>query len=478
MRAAFQHFLRALLAVCLPHLAACAGGQAAPPTAAQRVIILTDIEADPDDTQSLVRLLLYSNEIEIEGLIATTSVFQKERTAPDSIRAVIEAYGEVKPNLDLHAPGYPAAGTLLGRIRSGLPVYGMNGVGPDMDSEGSDWIIRRLEEDDARPLWISIWGGPNALAQALYRIRETRSEDDARRLINKLRVYAISDQDDSGAWIRTNFPDLFYIVSPGGQGNATWFAMTKPQAGDDTDISARWLSENIQQGHGPLGAVYPGVIYGLEGDTPAFLGLVPNGLNVPEHPDWGGWGGRYELYTPDRARTDPDGWNGGVPVLQETRAIWTNAVDTYAPRVSDTAYRDNRVTIWRWRGDFQNDFAARIDWTVHPLTGANHPPLAQLAHPAELTVQAGQTFTLDAGPSSDPDGDGLSFLWFNYPEAGSLDVEIPVSAAGDSRKADVVAPDVAQSETAHFILRVTDSGAPPLARYQRVVVTIEPAQSP
>ena len=65
----------------------------------QRLIVLTDIEADPDDTQSLVRLLLYSNSIDVEGLIATTSVWQKTRVAPESIRRVIGAYGEVQPEV-------------------------------------------------------------------------------------------------------------------------------------------------------------------------------------------------------------------------------------------------------------------------------------------------------------------------------------------------------------------------------------------
>ena len=52
----------------------------------RRVVILTDIEADPDDTQSMVRLLLYSNVIDIKGLIATTSVWQKMKVVPESIK--------------------------------------------------------------------------------------------------------------------------------------------------------------------------------------------------------------------------------------------------------------------------------------------------------------------------------------------------------------------------------------------------------
>ena len=72
-----------------------------------RLIVLTDMGADPDDQQSLVRLLLYSNEIDIEGLIATTSVWQRETVRKDLIDEIVSAYGKIQPNLMLHAPGYP-----------------------------------------------------------------------------------------------------------------------------------------------------------------------------------------------------------------------------------------------------------------------------------------------------------------------------------------------------------------------------------
>ncbi len=188
-------------------------------------------------------------------------------------------------------------------------------------------IIRALEASDERPLWVAAWGGSNTLAQALWTIRNTRSGPEAKRLISKLRVYTISDQDDTGPWIRKEFPELFYIVSPGGYGAATWTGINTVVEGiDNTTISNDWLSKNIQQGHGPLGSAYPDVAYGLEGDTPTFLGLIANGLNTPEHPDWGGWGGRYTLRLPERSTLDPNGFTGGVPIPQETRPIWTNAV--------------------------------------------------------------------------------------------------------------------------------------------------------
>jgi Protein of unknown function (DUF1593) len=450
-----------------------------------RVIILTDIEADPDDTESLVRLMVYSNLIDIKGLIATTSTHMRNRVHPESIQKVIRAYGKVKANLAKHEAGYPDAETLARLVKQGIPEYGMHGIGEGKDSQGSEWIIKVLEEKDERPLWISVWGGANTLAQALYKIRKTRREADAHRLIAKLRVYTISDQDDTGIWVRNNFPDLFYIVSPGGYGGSTWSAILEYAPGfNDEVISNKWLAQNIQEGHGPLGAVYPDVAYGMEGDTPSWLSLIPNGLNAPEHPNWGGWGGRYELYKPELADIDVAGFTGGVPIEPETRAIWTKAADRYSPfvyneygraiRVDTPSHASNKVTLWRWREDFQNDFAARMDWCTKSYREANHPPVPVLAHPEEMTVKSGEVFTLDASGSTDPDGDNLSYVWFQYPEAGSYKDPIKIAGAENIPRLFITVPAVKKTETVHFILKVTDKGTPQLSRYKRVVVNILP----
>ena len=449
-----------------------------------RVIILTDIEADPDDTQSLVRLLLYSNQIDIKGLIATTSCWHKKRVDPESITKVIQAYGKVQPNLTKHEAGFPDAETLLMKVKQGIAKYGMLGVGDGKDSQGSDWIIKVLEEKDERPLWISIWGGANTLAQALYKIKNTKTETEANKLIAKIRVYTISDQDDSGIWIRNNFPDLFYIVSPGDHyGSATWIAINSNVDGINNDeISNHWLAQNIQQGHGPLGAAYPDVAWGMEGDTPSWLSLIPNGLNEAEHPDWGAWGGRYELYKPDFATLKKG--DSDVPLAPETREIWTNAIDSYTPyihndygravRKDTVSFSDNKVTLWRWRDDFQNDFAARMDWCTKTYQEANHPPVPVLGHSEQITVKSGEGFGLDASGSTDPDGDNLSYLWFNYPEAGSYKKLIKIGGAENVHGAYVIAPEVEKNETTHFILKVTDKGKPHLSRYKRVIVNIIP----
>ncbi|MGM0621112.1 MAG: nucleoside hydrolase-like domain-containing protein, partial [Bacteroidota bacterium] len=72
-----------------------------------RILILTDIENEPDDAQSLVRFLLYSNQFDVEGIVATTSCWQRDQTAEWRIHEIVDAYGKVRDNLEKHEPGYP-----------------------------------------------------------------------------------------------------------------------------------------------------------------------------------------------------------------------------------------------------------------------------------------------------------------------------------------------------------------------------------
>ena len=71
-----------------------------PYVAKPRVIVMTDIANEPDDQMSMVRLLVYSNQLDIEGLVATTSTWMKRDGAPRrDLHKVIAAYGKVQPNL-------------------------------------------------------------------------------------------------------------------------------------------------------------------------------------------------------------------------------------------------------------------------------------------------------------------------------------------------------------------------------------------
>jgi hypothetical protein len=452
-----------------------------PAFAKQRVIVLTDIENEPDDTQSMVRFLTYSNHWDVEGLIATTSVHQRDKTAAGSIRILIEAYAKVRDNLLKHEPGYPTADYLLSVLREGRAAYGMTAVGPGMDSPGSEMIIQVVDRDDPRPVWAPVWGGPNCLAQALWKVRMTRAPDDVEKFVAKLRVYTISDQDDSGPWLRKTFPNLFYIASPGihaggAYHHSTWSGISGDNfhgrfvGADFSIVDNPWLDRHICS-KGPLGAQYPITKYLMEGDTPSFLYLINNGLGDPEHPDWGSWGGRYEFYTPRMRK-----WHAEP----ETRPFWTDAEDEVLG-VDGKWHTSNKATIWRWRSAYQNDFAARMDWTIKPYAEANHPPAAKLNHPNRLNAKSGERVNLSAEGSSDPDGNALSYEWIYYSEPGTFVIANARTGApfkiedANKIKAWFTAPRVTKPETMHVILAVTDQGAPALTRYQRVIITIYPA---
>jgi hypothetical protein len=463
-------------------LVAFAVGACSNPAAAEklRVLVLTDIENEPDDAMSTVRFLTYANQWDVEGLVATTSVHQRDKTAAWRIREIVEAYRKVRDNLEKHEPGYPTADHLLSVLREGRPAYGMAAVGPGMDSPGSDRIVEALDRADPRPVWVLVWGGPNCLAQALWKLRMSRSPDDVDRLVSKLRVYTISDQDDSGPWIRKTFPNLFYIASPGFHAggayhHATWSGISGDNfhgrfvGADFGIVDNPWLDQHVRS-KGPLGAQYPQTKFLMEGDTPSFLHLIDNGLGNPERPDWGSWGGRYELYTP-RTRK----WF----LEPETRPFWTDAEDEVLG-VDGKWHQSNKATIWRWRSAYQNDFAARMDWTIKPYAEANHPPVPKLRHSDRLQAKAGERVELGAEGSTDPDGHGLTYEWIHYGEPGTLAIAAARTGAplriehANTIDASFVAPVVTKPETLHIVLAVTDRGAPPLTRYRRVIVTIVP----
>ena len=463
-----------------------------PPVARPRVIIISDMGNEPDDQMSMVRLLLYSNELRIEGLIASTSTWQKQAVHPETMEALVRAYAQVEPNLAKHAAGWPSAEELLAKIHPGQTAYGIEATGPGKDSAGSRAIAAAIERDDPEPLWICLWGGSNTLAQALQSLRQKHSGSELDALVGKLRVSSISDQDDAGAWIRKEFPHLFYIVQPSDQKGDDYYAATwtgisgdryyrNGEGADFTTVTNEWLDKNVRS-KGSLGKVYPKFMFIMEGDTPSYMNLLGNGLSGYQRPDWGGWGGRY-IYRQPRGETHPIWTQGG----DEFRRI--NSQDTVVG-VDGKEHVSDQATIWRWRNAFQNDFAARIDWTYLDFAHANHNPVAIVngtegVAPIYLNAEVGKPFTLDASQSSDADGQHLSFAWFQYAEAGwadgnvgTMQIDVP-----DAAKTVVTATSVCHENwlplipckgdgKAHIILAVTDDGSPRLTSYRRVIVTI------
>jgi len=448
-----------------------------------RVVVLTDISYDePDDAESLVRYLLYANEFDTEGLIATTSIWRwraKDEIRPDMIRKAVEAYGKVRNNLLVHADGYPTETSLLGVIKEGRLGEGMEAVGEGKSTEASRHIISVVDKEDERPVWIQLWGGAIDLAQALWDVKNTRSEKEVKDFVAKLRVYEIGGQDSTGAWIAHTFPDIFWIrsavqfqgISRRVDNNKKW---EKARGGNESVFEADWIDEHIQS-HGPLGAQYPAPHYKHEGDTPAFLHLLPTGLATPEQINYGNWGERFS----SEKQKNPHAVNP-VEGQEQFEPYWmyAGASDTWS--YGSTTYEDNIFApLFRWRTAFQHDFAARMDWSITPdYDDANHNPIAILngekgKEIIHLKAKCGEKIQLSAEGSTHPDGDRLSYEWYQYEEPGSYRGKINIKHDSE-QVATFQAPKVKEPETIHIILTVKDNGEPGLYAYRRVIVKVSP----
>lgn len=466
------HFFRTLLGV-FAVLAASSTAIAKP-----RVIVMSDIGGtEPDDKQSFIRLLLYSNELDIVGLIGANSQFGATRGDSTQFINIINQWNAVRPNLLLHADGWPTADELKAVVCEGQrQVVGMAGVGEDWDTAGSQWIIERLQDDDERPLWVLAWGGINTLSQALWRIQQSdRSQAEKDALVAKLRVYDIAGQDDSGAWIAHTFPDIFYIRS-GKQFMSfsyrrDWQGQPQ-QDGDLTVVNWNWFIANVRA-HPPYGTNYPSAAYMFEGDTPSFLYLLDNGLGSPEHPDYGSWGGRFSA-----EKVSPPTRYSGKDNSAYMPAYMYNDTETDAIDFQGTGYNTIFTPLWRWRYDYQNDFAARMNWTVATtFTAANHEPVAVVQGdattlPVRQQVLAGQTVTLSATGSTDPDADTLTYEWWNYAEVGTLATEIDPADAGAAVTTITVPADALPGDAIHMVLTLRDDGTPVLTSYRRVILDV------
>ncbi len=421
----------------------------ADPNYKPRVINTTDLGADPDDKQSMVRQFAAANVFDIEGLVVSTGCWRKNQSNTDMLDSLVDAYSEAYPNLKIHADGYPTPNYIRSISVMGQLGYGMGDVGEGKDSAGSDMVIAAADKDDPRPVWVLGWGGMNVAAQAIWKVKETRTPTEFQAFLNKLRLFDILGQDDAGAWISKNFPEVFYIRATGVYG---W-------APSDED-----LAEHIQN-HGPLGEAYPNRKWATEGDSPAFMHLYPNGLNDPEEIDQGSWGGRFDTVK-----------KAGIRSMSAVDPVVESSYDQYFMYGNSS---EGSGAIQRWKTGYDNDFAARMDWSItENYEDANHHPIAVLngdksLNILEVSAKAGAEVVLKANGSSDPDGDGLNYSWSYYAEPSSYVGEVEIQGAS-AVSATLKVPEDASGTTLHLILEVYDSGEPSLYAYRRLIVSVLP----
>jgi len=449
---------RFIILILLAGLALQSTGVLAQQREKPRVIATTDGEID--DQSSMVRFLMYASDYDIAGIVQVNGV-QKDGHSKDRwIEAQIAHYAECLPNLRLHHPDYPDAEYLLSVLKVGNEIREDMYKSPPLlaDSEGAQLIIRTLLDDDPRPVHILAWGGANTQANALWQIKEYYSAEEWARAVAKARLYCIWYQDGGGKWIEENLPEIVIYESGAPDRDGAWryvwdymsvdyyFKERLSQNPPELQVimDKPWLAEHITTGHGPLCAAYPQE-YTSEGDTPSFLPLMDNGLE--QHLDYriGGWGGRPETVAGNHMQDGKDLNKDGV--------------------------LDTHWVFQRWLPAAQNDWAARADWCVKPYDQANHPPVVLSAPEPIQEATPGQTLRLKI-KAEDPDGDTLTYHWWQYREAGSYPREVTVRDAGKQNAALTLPVDANPGETIHLICEITDNGVPALKRYQRVLITV------
>lgn len=472
-----------------------------------RTIITTDGEVDDQDTY--IRMLLYLNEFDVEGMVYSSSQWhwkgdgkgtpftsEMENTArlygertelrwPGTtwMQEMIDRYATVYENLKLNDESYPSPEYLKSIIKVGnIDFEG------DMakETEGSEFIKDILLDDEGGPVYVQVWGGTNTLARALKSIQEefeaTNQWDQVyKKVSDKTFIYTVLDQDATyRKYVEPNWPDIRVIYNSAQFWSFAYaWPMVVPE-GLKPYMQGPWFAENILFNHGELLEAYytwgdgrqidndwdhtQGSMEQVkernmnqydfisEGDSPAYFYLMDFGLRAIEDPSYGGLGGRFV-----QSPTNPRRWEDGRHVTDLN---------------PETGEEESSYPQVRWIKALQNDFAARADWCVMDFDQANHAPNVELISDKDMIAKAGETLLLEA-TASDPDNDELIYNWWQYKEAGTCETLMTIENSA-SQKATVTIPETAQKEsTIHFILEVSDSGTPTLTRYARIVVTIE-----
>lgn len=441
-----------------------------------RVIVTSDGEID--DECSMVRFLLYANEWDIEGIITSSSQYhwQGHKWAGDNwIDPYLEAYKKVYPNLLKHDKNYPTPEylrkrTVLGNVKSE----------GDMEEEtaGSELIVKvLLDETDKRPVWLQAWGGTNTIARALKTIEEKHPEK-MEDVANKIRFFFIWEQDNTyQEYIRKHWGKYNILTIISDQFIVYFYHWKKYLLEEQQKyLVGSWMNSNIKNGHGDLCALYKSHDNGdfrSEGDSPAYFHVIPTGLRNEEHPDWGGWGGRY-VKVRENTWLDPveeEGYEYPEGRWYTSNAWGRTRLKKEIP--NDTMLLNYLEPSWRWVDVIQNDFAARADWCVKSYEDANHAPIVRLKNKLDILAKVGDRINLSADGTKDPDGDKLTYKWWYYKEAGSYKGEVAISGSNKIKSSIVVPSDAKKGDTIHIICEVTDNGEPSLTRYQRTVITVE-----
>lgn len=495
-----------------------------------RTIITQDAEVD--DQNSLRHFLFYANEVDLQGIVQTSSKFhwigvpgavkpEKKKdddfgfsiengpydeeyrwTGTEWMFKVIDDYEKDYPNLCKHADGYPTPDYLRSITKIGNIGYEGEMEKP---SDGSELIRERILDDDERTLYLQVWGGTNTIARALKDIQDeyegTEGWKELRdKIIKKVVITACGEQDNTYKdYIAENWPEIMFVKTLQMMSYAYGW-LGNPEGDSKDTLKADFMKKEIVNGKSALSSGYctwlDGVYYEGE-DEDAQFGANKNivnewfgakmGLPEPNQYDFLSEGDSPTFFVllPWGTRTLEDFSYGGVGGRYykvedyknskgESCNVWDVAKDQYEDR-------DGKITeqesMWSFVADIQRDFAARIDWASESeYAQGEHAPKLRVAEGVNLAAKAGEKVVLHAD-SDNPDGKEDSITFNIYREASGesvRDAGITIANEGKTVRADISIPKSAISgEKLHVLVKAQSLGHFKLTHYQQVIITID-----
>ncbi|MGZ3945701.1 MAG: nucleoside hydrolase-like domain-containing protein [Mucilaginibacter sp.] len=496
------------------------------PNEAARPRIVVTADPELDDNNSLIRFLLNSCDMDVEGLIYASSGYHWKGdgkgtkwyvpgreyarfgldTCPCAswrwaknerfIHNAVEAYEKVYPNLKVHNPNYPAPELLKSKIR-----YGNIEFDGDFskNTPGSDLIRSLILDDKPGKLFITAWGGQSTIARALKSVEEeygntTQWEAIKKKISGKVVLLPSGDQDDTYAkYIKPNWPGIEYRQFSEGP-NYGFAAQLRAKPADSIYFTAGWTKENVSD-RGPLGALYR--VWGdgkqmVKGDRMDFFGVAGYTAEqlrkmgyivwMPVQPK-GSWIGEGDDFTYMNMLGNGlrayeagsfGGWGGRV-VGERQANVFALSTDTSQKAMASALSSMNQKSAGAYPDFFpaaQLDFATRLKWSVTPkYADANHAPIAVIEGPLTCLASPGETIKLN-GRVSDPDGNKVFIKWWQF-QVGTYPGKISISTPDPAQTKIFIPKDAVSGQTIHVILEVTDNGTPALTAYQRVIITVK-----
>jgi hypothetical protein len=504
----------------------------APAVPKPRVVVTADPELD--DSNSLIRYLLYSTDFRTEGLIYASSGFHwkgdgtgKKWSVPNReysrfglnlcpceswrwdpnerfIDVAVETYERVYPNLRVHNTNYPTPAELKSKIRWGNVEFDGD---ISKDTPGSDLIKALLLDDKPGPIYLLAWGGQSTIARGLKSIQEQYQQTPEwpavyEKVSRKALLSTSGDQDDTYAnYIRPNWPNIKSLPSGGPTAVPLGYgAGATASAENALFYSVDWTKANVSS-QGALGALYR--VWGdgkqmVKNDIFDYFGL--SGYSAAQLQEMG-----YIVWTPPRPKGEflgegdtftylnlldngllgyaagtPGGWAGyGLPnvaPLNPAPAGQGNAIRSYDDllRIMERVAAAPRPPSPdpNFTPAAQNAFAARMKWSVTPAyANANHEPVVSIRGSSRRSARPGETVRLQ-GIASDPDGNALAVKWWQWNDVDTYQGHISFSNPTSLSTSVQVPADAVAGQTIHLILEATDNGTPALTHYTRVVVAV------